>query len=398
MPHNTHDFCTVDDTADLAAELAGLRQRLHRHPELGFAEHQTADCVADALTSWGYDVTRGIAGTGMVATLRSGTSTRAIAIRADMDALRITETTGLPYASTHAGVMHACGHDGHTTMALGAARQLARTRRFDGIVHLVFQPAEEVGGNASGASRMIAEGLFERFPCDAIFGLHNHPGYPAGTFMFRSGAFMAASDVAEITIQGRGGHAARPHQSIDPIVVASTLVLALQGVVSRNIDPLSMAVITVGAFHAGDAPNVIPGTATLRLSIRSMDPGVREQLAQRIRALAESIAHGHGATADVRYTHGYPVLINSAAETALAEAVARELVGDAQVVSPLAPITGSEDFACYLQHKPGCFLRIGNGEEGAMLHNGAYDFNDANLTIGAAYWARLVERFLAKAL
>lgn len=389
------DFCTLEETADLADELSAVRRRLHRHPEIGYDEHQTAEVVAQALMSWGYDVTRGIAGTGMVATLRAGSRPRAVAIRADMDALRITERTGLPYSSAHEGLMHACGHDGHTTMALGAARQLARTRRFDGTVHLVFQPAEEVGGSHSGASRMIAEGLFDRFPCDAIFGLHNQPGYPAGTFMFRSGAFMAASDVAEITIHGRGGHAARPHQSIDPIVVGSTLVLALQTVVSRSVDPLSMAVVTVGAFQAGDAANVIPGTATLRLSIRSLDPDVRQLLETRIRGLATSIAEGHGATAEVHYTHGYPVLINSAPETALAEQVARELVGDARVVAPLGQITGSEDFACYLQHKPGCFLRIGNGEGTAMLHNAGYDFNDANLTIGAAYWTRLVERFLA---
>lgn len=391
---NQAAFCALSDTADLHDELAAIRHDLHQHPEIAYHEFRTADKVAACLENWGYQVTRGLGGTGMVASLSAGTSTRAVAVRADMDALPISEETGLPYASANAGLMHACGHDGHTTMVLGAARQLARTRRFDGTVHLVFQPAEEIGSD-SGAERMIADGLFERFPCEAIFGLHNHPGYPTRTFMFRSGPFMAASDKARITIHGRGGHAARPQLSIDPVVIGSSLVMALQTVVARNIDPMQTAVITVGVFQAGHTANVIPESATLELSIRSFDPVVRKLLETRIRALVESHVAGYGATADIDYVIGYPVVVNSHAETVLAAEVARELVGEAHVIDNFAPIAGSEDFAYYLQKKPGCFLRLGNGEKQPMLHNAAYDFNDANLTTGAAYWTRLVERFLS---
>ncbi|CAE6839921.1 Hippurate hydrolase [Paraburkholderia aspalathi] len=328
------------------------------------------------------------------ASLKSGTGSRAVAVRADMDALPITEATGLPYSSVHPGKMHACGHDGHTTMVLGAARHLARTRRFDGTVHLVFQPAEEVGSD-SGAQRMIADGLFERFPCEAIFGLHNHPGAPAGTFMFRSGPFMAACDTVDITIHGRGGHAARPHLATDPLVIGAGLVTALQTVVSRNIDPMQPAVVTIGAFNAGHAPNVIPETARLQLSVRSFDPEVRTLLETRIRALANAHVQAHGASVEIDYVPGYPVLVNSTQETEFALQVARELVGDERVVDGFGPIAGSEDFAYYLQEKPGCFLRVGNGKDTPMLHNAKYDFNDDNLTVGAAFWTRLVERFLA---
>jgi len=391
---NTQHFCTLDETSDLSDELRGIRRRLHQHPELAYQEFRTSDLVAEALASWGYEVTRGLGGTGMVASLKLGTGSRAVAVRADMDALPITEATGLIYSSAHPGKMHACGHDGHTTMVLGAARQLARTRRFDGTVHLVFQPAEEVGSD-SGAQRMIADGLFERFPCEAIFGLHNHPGAPAGTFMFRSGPFMAACDTVHITIHGRGGHAARPHLATDPLVIGAGLVTALQTVVSRNIDPMQPAVVTIGAFNAGHAPNVIPETARLQLSVRSFDPEVRQLLEARIRALANAHAQAHGASVDIDYVPGYPVLVNSAQETEFALQVARELMGDERVVDGFGPIAGSEDFAYYLQEKPGCFLRVGNGKDTPMLHNAKYDFNDDNLTVGAAFWTRLVERFLA---
>ncbi|MGB8422435.1 M20 aminoacylase family protein [Paraburkholderia sp.] len=388
-------LCTLDETTDLAPELKDIRHHLHQHPELAYKEFQTSDFVAETLERWGYEVTRGLAGTGMVASLKAGSSSRAVAVRADMDALNIAEQTGLPYASVAPGQMHACGHDGHTTMALGAACHLARTRRFDGTVHLVFQPAEEIGGSDSGAKRMIADGLFERFPCDAIFGLHNHPGYPAGTFMFRSGPFMSASDIVDIVIRGRSGHAARPHLAVDPVMTGAMLVVALQTVVSRNVDPMQTAVVTVGAFNAGHAANAIPETANLRLSVRSFDAKVRKQLETRIRALAHSVAEGHGAEVEINYVAGYPTVINSEAETELAAQVARELVGDACVIDPFDRIAGSEDFAYYLQRKPGCFLRLGNGEGVPMLHNASYDFNDQNLTVGAAYWTRLVERFLA---
>lgn len=386
-------YCKEHDTDDLRDELAAIRQHLHQHPELAYQEFKTADFVAEKLNAWGYQVTRGLGGTGMVASLSAGQSPRAVAVRADMDALPIAEETGLAYASAAPGLMHACGHDGHTAMALGAARHLARTRRFDGTVHLVFQPAEEIGAD-SGAARMIADGLFERFPCEAIFGLHNHPGYPTGTFMFRAGPFMAACDTVNVTIHGRGGHAARPQLSLDPVVIGSSLVMALQTVVARNIDPMQAAVVTVGSFNAGHAANVIPESARLEISVRSFDPGVRETLEKRIRALIESHVAGFGARAEIDYIAGYPVVVNSEAETALAEQVAIELVGRERVVSNFGPIAGSEDFAYYLQHKPGCFLRLGNGEGRPMLHNAAYDFNDDNLTVGAAYWTRLVERFL----
>jgi hippurate hydrolase len=387
-------LCQVSDLADATGFLTSTRRHLHRHPELSFQEAETAALVAASLQEWGWAVTREVGGHGVVGTMRHGEGTRSVALRADMDALPIPEATGRPWTSCRDGVMHACGHDGHTTMLLGAAQHLARTRRFSGTVHLVFQPAEEAGRD-SGAQRMIADGLFERFPCDAIFGLHNQPGLAAGTFGFGAGPFMSASDGARITIHGRGGHAARPHQAVDPVFVAASLVVALQSVVSRNVDPRQTAIVTVGALHAGSAANVIPDTATMALSIRSFDPGVRDLLEQRIRALVTAHAEGYGARAEIEYERGYPVVVNSAEETDFARRVAEELVGPERVIHPFPPVTGSEDFAYYLQHRPGCFFRLGNGEDGAMLHNPRYDFNDEILTVGAAFWTRLVERYLA---
>lgn len=386
------NYTDLTDVAPLEEELTALRRHLHQHPELSNVEQQTAALVADKLRQWGYQVTTGIGGYGVVGTLQVGDGGKRLALRADMDALPIEESGDHAYRSRQPGVMHACGHDGHTAMLLGAARYLAQSRSFSGTLHLVFQPAEEVGSN-SGAQRMIADGLFERFPCDAIFGMHNHPGYPAGTMMFRSGPFMAACDTITITLHGKGGHAARPHLAVDPLVAASSLVMALQTVVARNIDPTEAAVVTIGSLHAGHAANVIPQSATMELSVRSFNPQVREQLKQRISELAQQHAAGYGARAEVDILPGYPVLINHPQETEFARQVATELLGEQQVVAPFPAIAGSEDFAYYLQQRPGCFMRLGNGDS-AMLHNAAYDFNDANLTIGAAYWARLTERFL----
>ncbi|MER9263722.1 MULTISPECIES: M20 aminoacylase family protein [unclassified Mesorhizobium] len=392
MPKTSNQFADISDFADKAAELAAVRQHLHAHPELSFQEHETAAYVAERLEGWGYEVTRNVGGLGVVGRLRQG-SGRSIAIRADMDALPITEATNLPYASQASGKMHACGHDGHTTMLLGAAEYLARTRHFNGTVNLIFQPAEEAG-KGSGAQAMIADGLFERFPCDAIFGLHNHPGAPTGSFLMRAGPLMAASDTVTIKITGRGGHASRPHLTVDPIVAAANTVMTLQTVVSRNVNPIETAVVTVGTIHGGTASNVIPEHAEITLSVRSFSAEIRDTLEQRIRNIAALVAQAHGATVEIDYERGYPVVINSEGETSFATDVAVELVGQDKVsVCPLIP--GSEDFSYFLEHKPGCFLRLGNGEDSAILHSPKYDFNDGNLTVGAALWARLTERFLA---
>jgi len=389
---NNKNFCTVADVADLEVGLREIRQHLHQNPELSNEEQKTAAFVANELHKLGFDVTTGVGGHGVIGSMTQGTGTRSIGIRADIDALPITEQTGLPYASMHAGVMHACGHDGHTAMLLGAAKQLSRNQNFSGTVHLIFQPAEEIGFN-SGAQRMLEEGLFDRFPCDAIYGLHNHPGYPVGKMMFRSGPFMAACDTVNITIRGKGGHAARPHMTVDPILVAGSLVVALQSIVSRNIDPNETAVVTIGSLHSGDASNVIPETARLEMSVRSFDAGVRKILEERIRTLVENHSAGYGAVAEIDYIPGYPVLVNHAQETEFAQEVAKELLGEENVVENLPPISGGEDFAYFLQNKPGCFLRLGNGNS-AVLHNPAYNFNDDSLSFGAAFWTRLVERYL----
>jgi hippurate hydrolase len=311
-----------------------------------------------------------------------------------MDALPIVEATGLPYASKQHGKMHACGHDGHTATLLAAARHLAATRRFNGTLHLIFQPAEEGGG---GAKRMIDEGLFEKFPCDAVFALHNSPGLPVGTMAFRSGAALASADRAVITVKGKGGHAAMPHFSHDPIVATSSLVVALQTIVARNVDPLKPAVVTIGMFQAGTVNNVIPGAARLELSIRALDRDVRQLLRRRIHELAQAQAASFGCEATVDYQDGYPVLVNTPDETAFAARVATELVGAQRTFTDKPAVMGSEDFAFMLEHRPGCYLFLGNGDgEGScMVHNPGYDFNDAAMETGAAFWALLAERFLA---
>jgi hippurate hydrolase len=391
---NDNAFARISDFEAMEAELTGIRHYLHANPELSHEEAETARFVAEKLGNWGYEVTRNVGGHGVVARLSAGTGKKSIAIRADMDALPITEETGLLYASQSLGKMHACGHDGHTTVLLGAAKYLARTRRFDGTVTLIFQPAEEAG-RISGAQAMIADGLFDRFPFDAIFGLHNHPGAPEGNILLRSGPMMASADTVNITIRGIGGHASRPHLTVDPVVIACNLVVSLQTIVSRNVDPTQTAVVTVGTIHAGNAVNVIPEYAKLALSVRSFDPKIRDLLRDRIIKLTQSVVDGHGGDVEIDFEQGYPVVVNSEAETAFARAVAEELVG-AEKVSTCHLIPGSEDFAYFLEHKPGSFLRLGNGVNSPILHSSKYDFADSSLTTGAALWARLVERYLTK--
>lgn len=392
-------YCALSDLEASREELTSWRRTIHANPELAFKETATARMVADKLRSWGYTVTEGVGTTGVVGTLKVGSGARNLGIRADMDALPIAEQTGLGWASRNEGVMHACGHDGHTTMLLGAAQHLARTKNFSGTLNLIFQPAEENGIDC-GAKRMLADGLFERFPCDSIFGMHNHPGKPARSFHFRSGPFMSASDRVTIRVKGVGGHAARPHQSTDPIVAASSIVMALQTVVARNVNPIEIAIVTVGSINGGKAMNVIPNEVTLGLSVRSFDPGVRVLLQKRITELAQAQAASYGASVEIDYGLGHPVLVNAERETALARAVAEELVGTDNVVDNIELVTGSEDFAYMLQQRPGCFVRIGNGvgENIPLLHTARYDFNDENLTVGSAYWARLAERYFDGAL
>ncbi|HYN60444.1 MAG TPA: M20 aminoacylase family protein [Rubrivivax sp.] len=383
-----------EEIATVLPEMIELRHHLHQHPELAFEEHATSDLVAQRLTQWGYNVHRGLGGTGLVGTLRHGSGAKSIGIRADMDALPIVETTGLAYASRHHGKMHACGHDGHTATLLAAARHMALTRRFNGTLNLIFQPAEE---GAGGARRMIDEGLFERFPCDAIFALHNSPGQPVGTLAFRSGAALASADGVSIVIHGKGGHAALPHFASDPIVAGSSMVMALQSIVSRNVDPLQSAVVTVGVFHAGTVNNVIPGSARLELSVRALDREVRALLRQRIHEVVAAQANSLGVRAEVDYQDGYPVLVNSAAETAFAARVGTELLGKDKVLLDPPAVMGSEDFAFMLEHRPGCYLFLGNGggAGSCMVHNPGYDFNDAAMETGAAFWSLLTERWLS---
>jgi hippurate hydrolase len=371
-------------------EFIALRRDFHQYPELAFQERRTSKIIAAKLSSWGYQVATGIAGTGIVASLTRGGGGKRIGIRADMDALPIEEATGLPYASNNPGVMHACGHDGHTTILLAAARYLAENGVFNGTVRLIFQPAEEIG---AGARKMISEGLFDRFPVDAVFGLHNWPGVAAGQFGFVAGPAMASVDQAVIRIVGKGGHGAEPHRAVDPVLATAAFITALQSVVSRNVDPQEMAVVTVGSIHAGTASNVIPDSVELKLTMRSFSDSVRQQLQQRIPALARAQAESFGATAEVDYRLGFPALINHADETEFAREVAIGALGHAVVEAGFRPRTASEDFAFMLEAQPGSYLFVGNGD-GAPLHNPQYDFNDAIIAPAARYWVRLAETFL----
>ncbi len=386
----------LDDIRAHEAEMVAIRHQIHGNPELAYEEHATSDLVAERLTRWGYEVHRGLAGTGVVGTLRAGTSTRRIGLRADMDALPIAETSGKPWASKVFGKMHACGHDGHTAMLLSAARYFAATRNFDGILHLVFQPAEE---GLAGARKMLEDGFLDLFPCDAMFGMHNAPGVPEGQFQLVPGYAMASGDTCIIKVNGVGGHGAIPQNAVDPVVAGAAIVMALQSIVSRNVPPLHTGIISVGAFLAGDAPNVIPGTAELRLTVRAMQPQVRDLLEKRIAEIATTQAAVYGATADVNYIRRYPVLNNDPAQTDFCRSVIRDWLGEDGLVANPEPVTASEDFAFFLEKVSGCYVNIGNGvgsQGGCMVHNAGYDFNDRVLSTGATYWVRLTETYLSK--
>jgi len=376
--------------AEFHEEMTAWRRELHRHPETAFEEYWTSDFIAEKLESFGIEVHRGLAGTGVVGTLKGKGDGGAIGLRADIDALDITEQTGLDYASENPGKMHACGHDGHTAMLLGAAKYLAETRNFSGTVQFIFQPAEE---NEGGGKRMVEEGLFEKFPVDSVWGMHNWPGMPVGTVAVRAGAMMAAYDMFELDIKGVGGHGAMPHLGIDPILVSAQVVTALQSIASRNVDPMDAVVVSVTKIHGGDAYNVIPGMVQLAGTTRSFRPEVRDMIEPRMKQIIDGVCAGFGATAELRYEKRYPPTVNSEAETEMAAAVAERLVGGEKVVRDPTPSMGGEDFAFMLEEKPGCYIwmGIGGGGEGKMLHNAGYDFNDEALPWGASYWSQLVE-------
>jgi len=374
-------------------ELTALRRDIHAHPELGFEETRTSDLVARKLAEFGIELTREIGRTGVVGSLRVGTGKGSIGLRADMDALPMEENNTFPHRSRHPGCMHACGHDGHTVMLLGAARYLAETRKFNGTVHFIFQPAEEGRG---GAQAMIDDGLFDRFPVDAVYGVHNSPGYPVGVFSAKSGPTMAGSSYFDIEISGRGGHSARPEVSIDPVVVAAHVITSLQTVISRTVSPLDMGVVSATMINGGTAYNVIPDNVTIAGNIRTFRKEVRDQIEASMVRIVEGAGHQFGAQARISFRHSYPPLVNHERETLMAVEAAAEVVGDDKIIRNGKPRMTSEDFAFMLQRRPGAFLFLGNGEgEGSCdVHNPNYDFNDAILPIGASFFARLVERTL----
>jgi hippurate hydrolase len=383
----------VPEVLQHEGEMRTWRRHLHAHPETAFEEHATAAFVAERLGALGLEVHTGLAGTGVVGVLRHGSGERAIGLRADLDALHIQEATGVPHASRNAGRMHACGPDGHTTMLLGAARALAMRRRFDGTLYFIFQPAEE---NEGGGRVMVEEGLFERFPVRAVYGMHNWPRLPAGTFAIRAGPLMGAYDVFEIVATGKGAHAAMAYQGKDPMLFAAHAIHALQTIVSRNLHPLDAGVVSVTQVHAGDTWNVIPEQIVLRGTVRTFDPGVQDLIERRMGTLVEGIAAMFEMTATLRYERRYPATVNSAPETERARRAAEATVGAANVDTDPTPEMGSEDFAFMLQKKPGCYvwLGAGRGSETPNLHNPRYDFNDEVLAIGASYWVRLAEQEL----
>ena len=386
----------INRVADLQPDIQAWRRDIHQHPELLYDVHRTAAFVADRLREFGCDeVATGLGRTGVVGVIKgrkpaNGGEVRVIGLRADMDALPIEEATNLPYASKTPGKMHACGHDGHTAMLLGAARYLAETRNFAGDAVVIFQPAEEGG---AGAAAMIEDGLTDRFAIDQVYGMHNGPGIPLGSFAIRSGPVMAATDEVNIRIEGLGGHAAKPHKCIDSVMVGAQLITALQSIVARSIDPLESAVISICEFHAGNARNVIPQTAELKGTVRTLTADVRELVGKRIREVVEGVAQMTGARIDLELKRGYPVTVNHVSQTELATQVAKEIVGDANV-HDLAPQMGAEDFSFMLQARPGAFIFCGNGNS-AGLHHPAYNFNDEAIVFGTSYWIKLVENTLA---
>ena len=385
-----------EEIAAFADEMAAWRRDIHAHPETAFEEMRTSDIVAEKLASFGIEVHRGLAKTGVVGTLSVGTSNRAIGLRADLDALDVHEENTFAHISTIPGKMHACGHDGHTAMLLGAAKYLAGTRRFDGTVRFIFQPAEE---NEAGGRVMCEEGLFDQFPVEAVYGMHNQPGLPLGKFGVRAGAAMASADMFTITISGKGSHAAHPHQGEDPIVTGAEIVSALQRVVSRSTNPLEAAVVSVTQFHAGTTMNVIPQTAMIMGTCRALNRNVQDMIEARMEQIVAGIANAHGLSATIDYDRRYPVLVNTDEETRSSARAAVAVVGEENVFTNHPPTMGSEDFAWMLLERPGCYIRVGNGEGedgGCVVHNPRYDFNDKAAVYGASYWAELVEQELPR--
>lgn len=374
--------------------LTAIRRDIHAHPEIGFEERRTSDLVAARLAEWGIEVHRGVGGTGVVGVLRRGNGAASIGLRADMDALPIAEATGKPYASTNAGRMHACGHDGHTTMLLGAAQYLATSGRFNGTVNFIFQPAEEGLG---GATAMLSDGLFERFPCDSVYGMHNRPGLPVGRFEMRAGPMMAGGAFFDIVVKGRGAHGARPEDSVDPVLAAATITASLQSIVARNVSPIDTAVVSVTTLQAGNAYNVIPETATIRGTARSFKRETMALIEANMKRLASSIAEGFGAMAEVDFRFLFAPLVNAAAETGTILDAAASLVGEDKVNRESALVMGSEDFSFMLEARPGAYINLGNGETSAPVHNDRYDFNDEAIPYGAGLYAALVERGLPSA-
>jgi hippurate hydrolase len=383
----------VNRIADLHGEITAWRHDLHAHPEILYDVQRTAASVAEKLKAFGCDeVVPGLGRTGVVGVIhgRKGKSDRVIGLRADMDALPIEEATNLPYKSTVPGKMHACGHDGHTAMLLGAARYLAETRNFAGTAVVIFQPAEEGG---AGGKAMVQDGLMERFKINEVYGMHNYPGLPVGEFCIRPGSIMAAADYVQIDIEGKGSHAARPHLGIDTVLVGAQIINNLQTIVARNVDPLEAAVVSICMFHAGNTDNVIPQTAQLRGTARSLIPEVQDLLEKRIPEIVEATAKLHGAKVAVKYRRGYPVLKNHPKQTDFAASIASEIAGKDRVDTDMAPVMGAEDFSFMLNARPGAFIFVGNGDS-AGLHHPAYNFNDDVIPIGTSYWVKLVETAL----